>query len=803
MKVFISPQFDSPDQGEGGIRRVVEQQCRWLPEFGVEVVDDILQADVAAGHAVAEINHPNRVVHCHGLYWIDDPLNQKYIDWPTWAKKANRKIIRYMLNAKQVTAPSTWVAQAIRRGTLVDPVVCHHGINVDEWEPEPTGGYVLWNKNRIDPICDPEPLNRLAELAEGVPFVTTFGNPDLENVEVLGRLPYTEMKEVIQRTGVYLATARETGGIGTLEAMAAGVPVLGFDWGGTSDFVIHKETGWLAPVGDYESLLEGLHYCLENRIRLGMAGRGHASREFKWQDAIQNYVPVYEQAAQDYPVKVSVIITAYNLEEHLPDAIESILDQQFGDWELIVVDDASPDGCGKIADEYAKQDPRVTVVHNKTNAYLAEARNIGIRHSSGEFIIALDADDRLHPRALGTLCRSLDQDTSIDIATGSMEVFSPEGDSFVSGWPIENPSYDYQITHRNMVPYASMYRRWVWERTGGYRRRMRSAEDAEFWTRAMSFGAVPAKVTNQPTLLYLNRPNSMSHVNMEPDWTAWFSWSKHEWLTPSGAPGAAEGKTSRPVYSYDPPVVSVVIPVGPGHDFYLQDCIDSLVSQTMRRWEAIVVNDTGISWFDENEQLINPYLAGFPFITVLDSEGPPEGPAAARNRGIEASHTDTFVLLDADDYAQPYMLKLLYEAYMELGGWVYPDWYDQGGELKQAQDWDFKGLLKKMRGPVTGIYPKAAWGRVGGFDEDFETFEDYEFQIAISTAGWCGSRLAVPCFTYRYDTGTVRDKGHNEQVKWLARIYSKHYLTYIECFGKEAAERWKNNLEKRVLAKAD
>ena len=558
MKVCIVPQFSGEDQGEGGIRRVVEQQNKWLPEYGIEIVQTVDEADVVASHATYVVDHPHVVHHNHGLYWVDDPVTKDTIHWPLWALKANRVITRAMIVSAAVTAPSEWVANAIRRGTLIDPTVIHHGVNLEDWEPAESWNYVLWNKNRVDPICNPAPLNELARLAPGFKFVSTFGE-QADNVRLLGKLPYEEMKEYVRHAGVYLATTRETGGVGTLEALAAGVPVLGYDFGGTSDFVVHRETGYLVKPGDVRGLLDGLQYCLEHRDRLGLAARDRIRSHFRWEDRIGDYAALYRRvvAAPTGP-KVSVIITAYNLDQYLDASIQSVVDQDFEDWELIIVDDHSPDRCGEIADDWAARDKRIYSLHNPTNLYVSEARNRAIRTSRGQYIINLDADDRLGRGALRLLSQALDQDQRVDIVTGRMEVTESDGTVWISPWPPKKPTLEAQLQRRNQLPYASMYRRWVWERTGGYRRRWRTAEDAEFWARAMSYGAQPAHVTDLPTLLYTNRAGSMSHTEQEQDWTRWLTWSRHPHLTPFGAGG------SKPVFSYDPPHVSVIIPVGPG-----------------------------------------------------------------------------------------------------------------------------------------------------------------------------------------------------------------------------------------------
>ena len=88
----------------------------------------------------------------------------------------------------------------------------------------------------------------------------------------------------------------------------------------------------------------------------------------------------------------SIIIPVYKVEKYLPECIESVLNQTFEDYEIILVDDGSPDTCPQMCDEYAKKDNRIKVIHQK-NAGLACARNNGINVAKGEYIICVDSDD--------------------------------------------------------------------------------------------------------------------------------------------------------------------------------------------------------------------------------------------------------------------------------------------------------------------------------------------------------------------------------------------------------------------------
>jgi len=91
-------------------------------------------------------------------------------------------------------------------------------------------------------------------------------------------------------------------------------------------------------------------------------------------------------------IKFSIIIPVYNVEKYLNQCVDSVLQQDFANFEIILVDDGSPDNCPKICDEFAKQDSRVIVIH-KQNGGLSDARNQGIKAAKGDYVMFLDSDD--------------------------------------------------------------------------------------------------------------------------------------------------------------------------------------------------------------------------------------------------------------------------------------------------------------------------------------------------------------------------------------------------------------------------
>ena len=110
--------------------------------------------------------------------------------------------------------------------------------------------------------------------------------------------------------------------------------------------------------------------------------------------------------------EISVIVPVYKVERFLHRCVDSILNQTFRDFELILVDDGSPDDCGKICDAYAVRDSRIHVIHQK-NGGLSAARNTGIdwvmANSSSRWFAFIDSDDWVHPRYLQQLYSAAEQ----------------------------------------------------------------------------------------------------------------------------------------------------------------------------------------------------------------------------------------------------------------------------------------------------------------------------------------------------------------------------------------------------------
>lgn len=740
LKVLLLPKFRGEDKGDGGIRRVVEAQHKYLP---FEFVETEPEADIVALHAGMWVETQKPVVaHCHGLYW-------KEYEWPLWCKKLNHEVADNIRRADIVTAPSEWVANALRRAFLVDPIVLHHG--VDPIDPGENQGYVLWNKTRADNVCLVDEVEELARRASDVQFVSTFGHAS-KNLTVVGRQTYEDGIRTLQGAAVYLGTTKETFGVGILEAMMCGVPVLSWDWGGQSEVIKHKETGYLVRPGDFDELLKGLYYCVEHRDKLGNDAREFVLEYYSWEKRIQPYVALYEHAKRAYKKGVSVIIPCYNYGKYLAQAVDSCAGKVD---EVIVVDDASTDDSRAVAlEQVLRTDVSVKLLVNEENIHVAASRNKAIAEAKYEYILPLDADDYLHN--VEALRVALDKDRSLDIAYGAVQFVDEAnvpvqavGPNGVSDWPFDFKFRGIHVFPYSYCPITSMYRHTAFDRVGGYRERYKGVEDADIYSRLLSIGCKAQKVTDDVTFVYRMKTDSLSHTEKKVDWTLWYQ--NHPAIPPDNS--------DIQIPSYDPTIVSVVIPVGPGHERLLLDALDSLWAQTYEKWECIVVNDTG-----------RPSLWAPSWAKVI-STGGRKGPARARNAGIEASKGRYVYFLDADDYMQLDALEKLLDGQRKFGGFVYSDWFEhETGRVHESVDCVCEENLRELLTAINILYPVSAGIT---FDENLKGWEDWDFVLQLAEKGLQGNRVAKPLFSYRIHAGSRREALYSQREELKKEMYDK------------------------------
>jgi glycosyltransferase involved in cell wall biosynthesis len=625
----------------------------------------------------------------------------------------------------------------------------------------------------------------------------------------------------VQRAGVYMSSTKETFGLGVLEAMAAGVPVLGWNHGGNAVLVKHGVNGYLAQPGNIDDLANGLAYCLKHRKTLGDNGREMA-KAWTWEAACQELVKVFNYALEvgKQPADYAVIIPFYKKPlEYLVRAAKSAVEQSEKPVRVVVVNDGTDIAEADIK-AVTQLSPLVTWL-NRNNGGVAVARNAGIASVDTKYIICLDADDWIAPTFAEACLKELESDRALGIAYARLMLHSKDGAEMVSDWP-GTFEVNRQLTYppQNQVPTCCMFRREAWERVGGYQSRYcptgAGTEDAAFWSAVCAIGYNAKLVTEEALFHYQVGENT---GNLSIDWLSMYPWAKDK-LHPF-ASVATPKKHSHPVRQYDEPVISVIIPVGPGHENEVRNALDSLEMQTFRKWEAVVVFDTGNQYYQE-------LFTAYPYIRPVFTDK--IGAGAARNRGVEAARANLIFYLDADDsLADADALAKFMAAWRDNEAVIYSDYVGKA-------IWDYEAARKEFGKDLLGynekisevifkrtaadfdsnlaqrqpeynpnnknmpyyhwcliscLFPKLWHKQIGGFDEKMTTWEDVDYWWRMARAGRCFYRINEPLVLYNYSSGARRNASgvndaaslqrHKDMIQYLKEKYRGLEVKMCNC----------------------
>lgn len=200
---------------------------------------------------------------------------------------------------------------------------------------------------------------------------------------------------------------------------------------------------------------------------------------------------------------VSIIIPCYNQAQYIDEALQSVLDQTYVNWECILVNDGSPDDTEKVANRWVKKENRFKYIYQK-NTGVSGARNLGIKKAKGEFILPLDADDYLSANYIEE-CVKIIENTNIKLVYGRAQFFGEqEGELSLGKVTIQN------LLKYNRIHCAGLYRKIDWELNNGYDENMKHGfEDWEFWINLLKKGG-EAVLSEQSVLYYRIKPLSRS-----------------------------------------------------------------------------------------------------------------------------------------------------------------------------------------------------------------------------------------------------------------------------------------------------
>lgn len=202
--------------------------------------------------------------------------------------------------------------------------------------------------------------------------------------------------------------------------------------------------------------------------------------------------------------KVSVIVPCYKQAQFLGEALQSILDQSYTNWECIIVNDGSPDHTEIVAKEWLTKDLRFKYVYKK-NGGLSSARNFGIRESVGEYILTLDADDKYEKTFIEKALNFLKKNSKVGVVSSWILRFKDDKELAIIK---PNGKTVGDFLFQNAANGTSLFRKKCWEAAGGYDEEMKKGyEDWDFYIRVCARGWIIHVI---PEILFFYRQHQFS-----------------------------------------------------------------------------------------------------------------------------------------------------------------------------------------------------------------------------------------------------------------------------------------------------
>lgn len=186
--------------------------------------------------------------------------------------------------------------------------------------------------------------------------------------------------------------------------------------------------------------------------------------------------------------RVSIVMAAYNEETNIENAIKSIQEQTYKNWELVIIDDGSTDGTAKLIDQFSNEDKRIKQFKNDKNYGLAVSLNKGIANSTGEFIARMDADDFSFPNRLSLQIEYMDKNPNV-VVLGGGAIYTDSHKEVSVLMPEMHKEILKLIWKTSPFIHPSVIMRAAFiKKMGGYSESLRRAQDYDLWFRGRNSG---------------------------------------------------------------------------------------------------------------------------------------------------------------------------------------------------------------------------------------------------------------------------------------------------------------------------
>jgi len=205
---------------------------------------------------------------------------------------------------------------------------------------------------------------------------------------------------------------------------------------------------------------------------------------------------------------ISVIMPVKNAGDFVGAAVESIIDQTYKSWEMIVVDDGSTDETGKILQKFARKDKRITVITNKKSKGIGASLNLALTKAKGKYIARMDGDDISLPNRLATQVAFLQKHPKIVAVGGQAEMIDGEGEIFAyKHFPTDSTKLREMIMWMVPIQHPIMMARGEAYKQCRYDETFKTAEDVEMFMQLLKFG----ELGNVPKVVYQYRKADTSN----------------------------------------------------------------------------------------------------------------------------------------------------------------------------------------------------------------------------------------------------------------------------------------------------
>lgn len=489
-------------------------------------------------------------------------------------------------------------------------------------------------------------------------------------------------------------------------------------------------------------------------------------------DGIEQNRQRTESAQFSYKPLISIITPTYNTDiAFLKECIESVQSQTYQNWELVIIDDASPNAeVRDVIKEYAAKDERIKHSFNEKNLHISGSSNIGIGLAKGEFISLLDHDDILWPNALFEVAKALNKDKTLDL------IYSDEDKTNSYRWHKENPFFkpDWNpdfLRSVNYITHFTTIRKSIVDKVGGFESKYDGAQD---WDLFLKVTHETQKIHHIPTVLYswrMSESSTAQSTDAKPYVTKAQQGALTDDLIRQGYKDAhvEPDKNNKDYWTTiypvkGDPLVSIVIPTKDQLSV-VKRCVESILQKSTYNNYEIIMVDTGSTdkavrrWYDK-------LIANNSNIKIVDWPEQPFSYSRSCNEGAKHAKGEYLLMLnnDTEVITTNWIELLLGDAQREKIGAVGCKLYYPGGELIQHAGIgigfgglaanSLSGLSKENLLPMQHLYANTrhdvsavtaaclmisakVFKEVSGFDEQFRvTYNDVDLCLRLREAGY-------------------------------------------------------------------